>query len=102
MRRHPAALRRETERHGYIERLEGLHLAIEPLLRVRTMTVRPAQAGPKMPDTKILQPAHGAVEAWVLEMKPLADAERRRQVGKPPKRALGCAVFTQQAHVEMT
>src|SRR5204862_7168719 len=54
-----------------------------------------------MLDAEPLQPGRSVVEPVILEMKPLADAERRRVIGEMPRRSLRRAVLTQQPHVEM-
>ncbi len=56
--------------------------AIEPALRVRTQPVRPAEARAKLPDAQLFQPSDCIVEAWILEVEPLADAERGRVSGE--------------------
>src|SRR5204863_6730959 len=96
MRTHAGALGRKAERQGDVERFERLHLAVEPCLRVRPVPVRPAQAGTQMSDAEPLQPADGAIEAWILEVKPLADAELGRALREARRRAFWGAVLAQQ------
>src|SRR5260370_41918545 len=54
-----------------------------------------------MPDAEPFQPHRRVIEAMVLEMEPLADAEPRRVIGEMPRRPLRRAVLAQQPHVEM-
>ena len=88
MRPQAAALGRETERQRDGERLERLHLAVEPRLRVRALPVGPAQAGAEVPDAELLQPADAALEPRVLEVEPLADPEVGRQLVEERRGAL--------------
>src|SRR5829696_8990013 len=102
MRAYSFRFRSEAERQRDVERLERTHLAVEPLLSVRPMTVGPADARAHVRDTKTLHPSYGLVQTRVLEVKPLAEAERRRVRGELRQRELRRAVLTQQSHIEMT
>src|SRR5579883_1362414 len=101
MRLQPAALRREAEGRRDGEFLERRHLPVEPLDRSRTQAVGPTQSGAQMPDAELAQPAHGLIQAMVLEMKPLTYAEVGRVVREAVRRGLRRAVLAQQSHVEV-
>src|SRR5687768_7758855 len=101
MRPDSLCLRCEAEREGDLEGLERAHLAVEPGLGVRAEAVGPAHAGAEMANAKLLQPRHGLIEPVILEVQPLADAERRRVVAELLQGTLGSAVLPEQAHVEM-
>src|SRR4051812_41223808 len=101
MRLQAAALRRETERQRHIERLQRLHLLIEPALGTGAKTVGPAQAGAQMLHPQFPQQSNPVRQAVVLEMEPLADAESRREAGEVAQRELRRAVLAHQAHIEM-
>src|SRR5581483_3598814 len=102
MRLHSAVLRRKTECDGHVEFFERLHLPVEPRLRVRPEAVGPAQTGSEITDSQAAQPVYCRIEPMILEVKPLADAELRRIFREALRRDLRCAVFVQQAHIEMT
>ena len=72
-------LRSKAQRHRRIEWLHSFHLPVEPLLRVRTEPISPAHARPQITHAKLLQPLHAFIEAVVLKMEPLADAEPLRK-----------------------
>src|SRR5690349_24495608 len=91
----------EAEGRGQFEAVERRHHAIEPAARAGPKPIGPAQARTEPFDSQLFQPLDGAVEARILEVEPLADAERRRELTEPPKRELRGAVFSQQSHVEM-
>src|SRR5262245_3339650 len=61
----------ETVGEGYLEGLQRFHLPIEPLLRVRTQAIGPAQASPQVGYAKLSQATNRALEPMVLEMEPL-------------------------------
>ena len=86
---------------GRLERLQRLHLTVEPALGAGTKAVRPAQPGAHMAYAEIAQPANRVIQAMVFEMKPLADSERGRVLVEVAQRQLRSAVFPQQTHVEM-
>src|SRR4051812_47957099 len=54
-------LRCKAERQRYVERLERLHLRVEPVPGLRTEAVGPAQPGPHMLDAQLLEPANGVL-----------------------------------------
>src|SRR4051812_25362613 len=98
MRRDPAALRRKAERQRDVEILERAHLAVEPGVGVRTQAIGPTQACAQLLHTQLLEPAHTFVEPWILEVKPLADAQCRCEVAEVPQRELWTTVFAQESH----
>lgn len=75
MRLQPAGLGCEAESDGDVEAVEELHLPIEPAVRSGAEAVRPAQAGTQIAHPEIPHQADGLLQAVILEMKPLADAE---------------------------
>src|SRR5215213_2854302 len=54
-----------------------------------------------MTNTEPVEPAHRVIEPMILEMKPLANAQRRRVPGKAIHREFGAAVLAQESHVEV-
>src|SRR5947209_7578975 len=77
MRRNAPVLGRETEGHGEVKIGERFHLAIEPVERMGTKTVRPGEPGAQMAHAEPLHPGDRFVKSMILKMKPLAEAERR-------------------------
>src|SRR5947209_1323333 len=59
VRRVTEVLGSETEREGDVEGLQLAHLVVEPRVGIGAEAVRPAQAGAKMRDAELLQPADG-------------------------------------------
>src|SRR5205814_9961613 len=51
VRQDPTMLRSKTEGQGGVERLQSLHLAVEPLVSAGPEAVRPAQAGAHVTDS---------------------------------------------------
>src|SRR6266404_3603498 len=92
----------ETEREGHLERFDGLHLPIEPLQRVGSKVISPAQAGAKMADAQIPQGLHAVFKPVVFKMEPLANSELGSEAGELPEGPLGTAIFADQPHVEVT
>src|SRR5918992_3370408 len=68
---------REAKRDRYLERFECLYHAIKPSLVVRTASVGPTQTGPHVLHSETTKPLRRLVQAVILEVKPLADPERR-------------------------
>src|SRR5438477_10776978 len=54
-----------------------------------------------MTDAEPLEPADRVIEARVLEMEPLANAELRRVAGKMFERRLGRSILAEESHVEV-
>ena len=98
---HATGLRRKAERQGDVESFERAHLAVEPCFGVGSQTVGPTETGSQVPHPELPQPANRIVESWILEMKPLADAESRGVLAEMLRGGLGCSVLTQQAQIEM-
>jgi hypothetical protein len=90
----------EAEGDGDVEAVEGLHLAVEPGEPALAVRVGPREAGAELVHAEALEPTDRLVEAWVLEVEPLADAEVGRERREVPERALGRPVLAQEAHVE--
>ena len=91
-------LRSKTQRQRSIERLQGLHLAIEPCFCIFTIPIRPAHAGAQVLHAQTLQPIDSEVEPRIFIVEPLADAHA---AGKRFRSQLGRAVFTQESHIVM-
>src|SRR5438477_10278464 len=78
MRRDAAMLWRKAECQCRVEFLERLHLSIKPRLGVRAIAVGPAQSGAQILHAQFAHPLRSLIEAVILKMKPLADAELGR------------------------
>jgi hypothetical protein len=101
VRLNTAMLWREAESKGDIEFLQGGHLPVEPGFRVRSETIRPAQAGPQVTNAQHPQPFHCLIKSVILKVEPLADSHIRSVVTKLFRGRFRCPVFPQQPHVEM-
>src|SRR6185437_12401390 len=101
MRLDAAALRREAECQRDGEFLQRAHLPIEPFERARPQAVGPTQSGAQVAHAEPPQPARRILQAMILEMKPLTDAELGRMGRETMRRRLRRAVLAQQAHVEV-
>src|ERR1043165_493895 len=75
VRAHAVGFRSEAESESNLKIFQRAHLPIKPGERPRPQTVRPAKARPYIADAEIAQPARCRLEAVILKMKPLADAE---------------------------
>ena len=75
MRLNALVLGSKAVRDRNVERLEGFHLPVEPIERIRPIRVGPTDSCPDVLDAEILQMPNGIVEPVVLEMKPLADTQ---------------------------
>src|SRR3954451_14176493 len=84
----------EAERERHADPLQGTHLPIEPRLRAGPEAVRPAQARSQVRYTQFAHPVHRIVEARILEVEPLAEAQFGRERCEIVQRQLGRAVFT--------
>src|SRR5919197_1518305 len=78
VREHAARLWGETKRQSDLEFLEGAHLSVEPIYRLRTQAISPAQPRTQVLNAQTVQPEDRVVEPVILEVKPLANAEVRR------------------------
>src|SRR5579885_182957 len=96
-----ALLGSEAKGEGDVKRLEGFHLAVKPALPAGTIAVGPTEAGAELLDAEFAEPADGVLEAMVLEMEPLADAELGRVAGKLRESTFGRAIFAKKAHVKV-
>src|SRR5690606_33898467 len=76
----PAGGRCVAEGDRRVEVGERFHLAVEPVERAGTVPVAPAYAGAQTAHAESAHPFDGLVEARVLEVEPLADAEPRIEV----------------------
>src|SRR4051812_4397982 len=101
VRDHAAAFGGEAEGDGHVERLQRGHLPVEPGLGVAVVVVAPGQAGAHLLHPELPEPLHRVVQARVLVVEPLAEAELRRETGEGAQRLLGRAVGADQAHVEV-
>src|SRR5690348_11291317 len=96
-----AMLRGETEGECHFEFGQRRHLAIEPGERVWAKTVGPRKPGAQVPDAQAPHPVYCVAEPGVLEVKPLAKTERRREFRENAQSLFRRAVFPQNPHVEM-
>ncbi len=93
--------RREAEGHGHVEVGQRLHLPVEPAERVGAEAVGPGQARAQVRHAEPLHPGDGVVEAVVVVVEPLAEAEVGRVPAELFQRLLRAAVLVEQAHGEM-
>ena len=101
MRADALFLGREAKGDCEIKRIESGHKPVEPVLRIGTEPVRPAQSCAQFSGAEIFKRSDGVVQAVVVKMEPLADAELRRVVAKDLVRRFFFAVLTQQSHVKV-
>src|ERR1700746_2542370 len=95
----PEMLRSETKRQCGIERIKRFHLAVKPKLGIGAKGVSPADSGAQVAHAELSQPLDSAIQAWIFEVKPLADAHTGREV---LEREFRGAILSDQAHVVKT
>jgi hypothetical protein len=101
VREHAARLWGETKRQSDLEFLEGAHLSVEPIYRLRTQAISPAQPRTQVLNAQTVQPEDRVVEPVILEVKPLANAEVRRILREGLQGEFGRAILAQQPHVKV-
>ena len=79
MRPRSQVFRCEAQRHRGFERLNCLHLLIEPLLRVGTKPVCPTHTSAQILHSQMLQPFHAGLKAVIFKVKPLTNPQPLRE-----------------------
>src|SRR3712207_6312274 len=95
----PEMFRREAEGDRDIEVGERFNLPVEPVHGIRTKAVRPAQPGADPARAEPLHPRHRLVEAGIVEVEPLHQADLGGMSCINLERRLGAAVLADQAEV---
>ena len=101
MWRDPTMFGRETKGERHLKINQRVHLSIKPGVGLWPKTISPAQTSTHIFDPKLAQVPDCFIQAVILKMKPLANAEVRRELWKQTKSAFWFSVFPQQAHVKM-
>src|SRR5207249_336154 len=93
--------RSETKSQGNVKLLQCAHLAVEPFERPRPQAVGPAQAGPDVSYPQLPQPSYCIMEPMIIEMEPLANADRGSVAREVTGREFRNPVLSQQPHMEV-
>ena len=67
--------RGETERHGEVELVQGMHLPVEPDVRMRAMPVGPTDARAQFGDAELFEQVDRLIESGIFKREPLANAQ---------------------------
>ena len=96
-----AMLWREAERQCDVERLQPLHLEIEPTIGVRAKTIGPTKPRAEPSHSEIFQQGYRGLEPRIFKMKPLTDPQVGRVTAEIGERLFRGAIFAHKTHVEM-